>query len=181
MTEKKEQILSTALELFAVHGFDGTSTAKVAKEAGVSEGLIFRHFTYKHGLLDALMKQGGEKVAFLYKDIFSIKDPKAKLHAVLSLPFKIPKDDYPFWRLLFTLKWQAQVYDDTFTRPIKQQLVAVFKELGYKAPKSEADTVLLIQDGVATALILRNTPNKKALLACILAKYNIHHSSDQNR
>ena len=42
MTEKQEQILKTALQLFAEKGYDGTSTAKVAKAAGVSEGLIFQ-------------------------------------------------------------------------------------------------------------------------------------------
>ena len=45
--KKKEQILNAALELFANDGFTATSTSKVAKRAGVSEGLIFRHFGNK--------------------------------------------------------------------------------------------------------------------------------------
>ena len=44
MTEKQENILKAALQLFAKEGFYATSTSKVAKLAGVSEGLIFRHF-----------------------------------------------------------------------------------------------------------------------------------------
>ena len=47
MTDKQEKILQAALELFAKEGFKGTSTNKIAKKAGVSEGLIFRHFENK--------------------------------------------------------------------------------------------------------------------------------------
>ena len=41
MTDKKEKILNAALELFANDGYNVTSTSKIAKTAGVSEGLIF--------------------------------------------------------------------------------------------------------------------------------------------
>ena len=58
MTEKKEKILQAALELFAKEGFYATSTSKVAKTAGVSEGLIFRHFGNKEGLLHAVLDEG---------------------------------------------------------------------------------------------------------------------------
>ena len=44
MTEKQESILQAALKLFATEGYASTSTNKVAKVAGVSEGLIFHHF-----------------------------------------------------------------------------------------------------------------------------------------
>ncbi len=58
MTEKQEKILQSALELFAKEGFHATSTNKVAKHAGVSEGLIFRHFGNKEGLLQAILAEG---------------------------------------------------------------------------------------------------------------------------
>ncbi|MEJ6750428.1 MAG: helix-turn-helix domain-containing protein, partial [Bacteroidia bacterium] len=44
MTDKQVAILQTALELFSNKGFYAVSTNLIAKEAGVSEGLIFRHF-----------------------------------------------------------------------------------------------------------------------------------------
>jgi len=44
MTEKQEKIIKSALELFALEGYAATSTRKAAERAGVSEGLIFRHF-----------------------------------------------------------------------------------------------------------------------------------------
>ena len=58
MTDKQLNILKIALQLFANEGFHATSTSRIAKEAGVSEGLIFRHFINKEGLLRAILKQG---------------------------------------------------------------------------------------------------------------------------
>jgi len=52
---RREQILETALGLFAVQGFDATSTRQIAKEAGIAEGLIFHYFPTKASLLTAIL------------------------------------------------------------------------------------------------------------------------------
>ncbi len=56
MTEKQNTILTSSLKLFAKNGYEATTTRSIAQEAGVSEGLIFRHFQNKEGLLFGLMK-----------------------------------------------------------------------------------------------------------------------------
>src|SRR5215212_9569840 len=53
---RREQILNTALKLFAAQGFDATSTRQIAKEAGIAEGLIFHYFPTKASLLTALLE-----------------------------------------------------------------------------------------------------------------------------
>ena len=53
---RREQILETALGLFAERGFDGTSTRQIAKEAGIAEGLIFHYFPTKGSLLTAILQ-----------------------------------------------------------------------------------------------------------------------------
>lgn len=57
--QTRQRILETALRLFVERGFSGTSTRRIAKEAGVSEGLIFHHFPRKRDLLADLRKQRG--------------------------------------------------------------------------------------------------------------------------
>jgi AcrR family transcriptional regulator len=52
---RREQILKTALKLFAAQGFDATSTRQIAKEAGIAEGLIFHYFPTKASLLTAIL------------------------------------------------------------------------------------------------------------------------------
>ena len=53
---RREQILETALELFAAQGFDATSTRQIAKAVGVAEGLIFHYFPTKASLLTAILE-----------------------------------------------------------------------------------------------------------------------------
>ena len=47
---KKETILKTAARLFAVQGFEATTTIQIAREAGVTEPLIYYHFKGKDDL-----------------------------------------------------------------------------------------------------------------------------------
>ncbi len=54
--ERREQIIETALKLFATHGYDGTSTRKIAQTAGITEGLIFHYFPSKAHLLSAVLE-----------------------------------------------------------------------------------------------------------------------------
>ncbi len=51
-----QEILETAIRLFAKKGFDGTATKEIAKEAGISEGLIFHYFPTKADLLSAALE-----------------------------------------------------------------------------------------------------------------------------
>lgn len=50
----KDKILKSALTLFIKEGFHGTSTSKIAEEAGVSNGTLFHHFKTKEILINTL-------------------------------------------------------------------------------------------------------------------------------
>jgi len=53
MNGKREQILQSALGLFAAEGL-GVPTAKIAQEAGVANGTLFNYFPTKQDLIDTL-------------------------------------------------------------------------------------------------------------------------------
>ncbi len=55
--DRREQILSVATRLFARQGFQGTTTKEIAQHAGVTEALIFRHFSSKEDLYWAVIEQ----------------------------------------------------------------------------------------------------------------------------
>jgi AcrR family transcriptional regulator len=54
---KRQLIIETAERLFAEHGYDATSTARIAHEAGVPSGLVFYHFATKLELLLAIVQE----------------------------------------------------------------------------------------------------------------------------
>jgi AcrR family transcriptional regulator len=53
---KREMILKTAARLFSTQGFDATTTQQLAREAGVTEPLIYYHFSGKDELFTRLIE-----------------------------------------------------------------------------------------------------------------------------
>jgi TetR/AcrR family transcriptional regulator len=49
-TDRKHQLLETALDVFSRRGFEGATTKEIAAAAGVAEAVIFRHFPTKQAL-----------------------------------------------------------------------------------------------------------------------------------
>jgi AcrR family transcriptional regulator len=172
MTDKQVAILQTALELFSKKGFDAVSTNLIAKEAGVSEGLIFRHFQNKVGLLHAIMQMGKDKVEPLLASIAELPDSAKRVQAIMELPFHIGEEDYPFWRLIYSLKWQNEFYDDEMSKPTKDILVKALTELKYADVDAEADLIMSYVDGFATTVLLkRDSINTAKLLETLQKKY----------
>ena len=61
MSNKKaatqEKILNAAIKLIALNGFKATTTASIAKEAGISETIIFKYYRDKSSLLREIVQQ----------------------------------------------------------------------------------------------------------------------------
>lgn len=53
--ERREQIVKVATGLFSRNGFGGTTTREIAKKAGISEAVIFKHFSRKEDLYKAII------------------------------------------------------------------------------------------------------------------------------
>ncbi|MFS0838814.1 TetR/AcrR family transcriptional regulator [Paenibacillus sp. 1P03SA] len=53
--ETRDKILAAAIFLMKEKGYKGMTTRAIAKEAGVNESTIFRHFVNKQGIVDALV------------------------------------------------------------------------------------------------------------------------------
>lgn len=173
MTEKQENILKAALVLFATQGYASTSTSKVAKEAGVSEGLIFRHFGNKEGLLHAIMEMANEAMQAKMGAIAMISKPKEMLSKLFDMLFSIPEPEQELWKLMYALKWQMDNYDSSKTEPLKLVLNNAFQKLGYDDPEAESELVLMIMDGVATTSLLHPPSNKENVLKALKKKYKL--------
>lgn len=174
MTEKQKKILTIALAQFATVGFYATSTNKIARLAGVSEGLIFRHFTNKDGLLKAILAQGEEEINTLFAPLFTCEDPKELLRSLLAIPFRVSPEQYNYWRLLYTLKWQERAYNEISLESVMELAREAFAKLGYADPAAEVVVLEMILDGAATVILLsENELKKEETLNALKAKYNL--------
>ena len=175
MTEKQENIVNAALKLFAEEGFKSTSTSKVAREAGVSEGLIFRHFGNKEGLLQAIMQMGEEQAGAMLSDIVMEQDPKTMLRKYLDLSLKISKDQdaIDFWKLQFKIKWELEVYGEHKLEALQDALVSTFEKLRYNHPEQEANLLLTLMDGMATRFMLQKGYDITQTINFLKSKYKL--------
>jgi AcrR family transcriptional regulator len=55
--DRREDILKASLHLFAERGFHGTSMRDIAREANITEGLIYHYFASKRDLFSAIIDE----------------------------------------------------------------------------------------------------------------------------
>jgi len=55
--DRREQILDSALRVFAHKGFASASNKDIAREAGITTGLIYHYFESKAALLKSLLEE----------------------------------------------------------------------------------------------------------------------------
>jgi AcrR family transcriptional regulator len=60
---KRARLLDAARSLFAARGYAATTTAQLARAAGVAEGTVFHHFASKRALLEAVAGEYGRGLA----------------------------------------------------------------------------------------------------------------------
>ncbi len=173
MTDKQESIIMAALQLFAKDGYNATSTSKIAKKAGVSEGLIFRHFENKEGLLKAILELGAERVKKYFADIVLENDPQSVIRKTLELPFTIVEEEHEFWRLQFKLKWEIEHYDESKMDPLKMALTNAFKKLNYNQPELEAEIVVVIMEAISSSILKGTLKSSAEILKLLKLKYQV--------
>lgn len=83
--ERRAQLLTVAAQLFAERGYARATTAELARAAGVSEPIIYRHFKSKRDLFVSLIERTGELTLELWsKALESARTPEERLTRLLG-------------------------------------------------------------------------------------------------
>ena len=96
---KKHELVRAAIRLFAENGFDGTTTLRIAKAAGVTEPLIYYHFSNKDGLFTHILENAFSDY-FARLDALPAQSAKAfdRIEAIIGLHMDIamekPEETY---------------------------------------------------------------------------------------
>lgn len=84
--ERKRQLMQHAKQLFVTLGYQHTTTEKIAQAAGVTEPVLYRHFTSKkHLFLDVLHDIRHATIQRWQSETASISDPLLRLQAIVDL------------------------------------------------------------------------------------------------
>jgi AcrR family transcriptional regulator len=86
--EAARHLLKTAARLFAIKGYDGTSTREIVEEAGVTKPTLYYHFGSKEGLGKALVTEPLQGLIDRLRGLMEAgDDPRTTLEAVLAEHF----------------------------------------------------------------------------------------------
>ena len=170
---KKELILEKSLELFSSKGFKATSTRSIADAAEVSEGLIFKHFKSKNGLLSKLLKIGASKSSPEIKKIKQSNEPKDVISSCIKLFLNIKKEDYPYWRLYYANGFEENSQTIGLDPLLKKTVIGAFKKLGHVKTELEAELLLNSLDGLMIKMLTIIDYNPEPQVNLILKKYRL--------
>jgi TetR/AcrR family transcriptional regulator, cholesterol catabolism regulator len=87
-SERRDEILAIAAELFAERGFAATTVREIADAAGILSGSLYHHFDSKESMADELVHEMlGRVLAEYHRIIDSDADPEQTLRALMREAF----------------------------------------------------------------------------------------------
>jgi TetR/AcrR family transcriptional regulator len=120
--DRRGQILAAAFELCAERGFHGARTRDLARRAGVSEALVYRHFPSKDALIRAILDQAGfaERIEWMEQTLEKMPPREALLsiakHLLTGLRERPEVFRVVFFGLLETPHLASEFYRDFLSR-----------------------------------------------------------------
>jgi AcrR family transcriptional regulator len=173
MITRRQHIADVALLLFGEKGFENTSTQQIAKAAGVSEALIFKHFGSKDRLLDFVIKSGYQRIIEHNRGGLAEPDPLTFIHSVIDLPYKLVLEEPAFWKLQYRLADHetAKQQQERFMRPVPVMLQTAFERLGYAEPDKETRLLLLLIEALWKIEANKTDEHVREMLNFIKRKY----------
>lgn len=143
----KENIMQTALVLFANRGYEAVSVADIASELDLTKGALYRHYKSKRDILDSIVERielEDRKRASIYKipDIRYEQNPKAYSELSIEGIISYGRNELAYWtknefassfrRMLTIEQYSDKELEKVYRKYILQD-VLVYIEGGFKA------------------------------------------------
>ena len=100
--ERREQLLSVALPVFARQGYHDTSMNDVAEAAGITKPVLYQHFTSKRELFLATIDEAGQRmISAITTQATTDTDGRRRTEVGFRAYFRWVADDHEAFMLLF--------------------------------------------------------------------------------
>jgi AcrR family transcriptional regulator len=148
----KKKILDTAIRMISASGFNATTTAGIAKEAGLSEAIIYKYFRDKQSLLKAIATQAiGEIIENLSliplrRNIEESRDfpPREFIKSIIVERLRFLESNHEMLKvLLMEIQYNQSLYElaqNTLFKEIDEIIRSVQDVLALKLQISEEET-----------------------------------------
>ncbi|MGD0750587.1 MAG: TetR/AcrR family transcriptional regulator [Anaerolineales bacterium] len=177
--DRREQIMEAALKVFAKKGFAGASNKDIAREAGITPGLIYHYFESKEALLKAIMDDSSpQRIIRTNPEQILALPPEQFLHLVVRQMLTVVEDAK--YQQLLRIYLPEVIYHPE-TVPIG---IANFEEgtrfvQGYLAAKMESGEFRKMDPGLVTRLVMGSVMNIALLRNILHDPLALQYSQEQ--
>jgi AcrR family transcriptional regulator len=174
-TERREQILACALEVFARSGFHGASMNDVADAAGVTKPVLYQHFDSKQELFVALLDAVGHRMHSAITAATAVEsDGRSQTVAGFRAYFRWVAEDHDGFRLLFGgAARHEDAFSDRVRRITSDVATAIVPLIAVDMPEEHRRTVahgiVGLAEGVSRRLIDHGDDFDPDVIATVVA------------
>ncbi|KNY25674.1 TetR/AcrR family transcriptional regulator [Pseudobacteroides cellulosolvens] len=179
---RKEEILRTAIKKFSEKGYQGTNVSEIAKELGVSQGMIFWYFETKERLFQAAFLYEFKVIKLAAANVIqdSSFTPLERLRKLISEMIKVYYERKEGCMLILQMLSNTDmqqilsidiinVYNELYS-----ELELLFREAGAANPELKARNFVALLDGFMIQIILGfDIGNREILVKDILHRYEL--------
>jgi TetR/AcrR family transcriptional regulator len=160
--KRRAALLETACRLFSEGSYRGTTTAEIAREAGVTEPVLYRHFSSKRDLYLACLANAWEGVRVMWEEALAAEPDPALWIATMGRAFIESETERPLISHLWVQALaegsedpEIRAYMQAHMREVHTYTVRVMrraqKEGGIEADRDpEAESWIFIALGLLT-------------------------------
>ena len=157
---RRQQIMDTALELFAEQGYANCSIAQLANHSGISKGLMYNYFESKEALLVAIIEEGMSEILDYFDPDHDGVLTAEELTGFVGKVFSSIRENQRFWILYMNIVLQPRVKEFLEGKPFSNvmdqfgpMLIAYFEEMGFKDPSLEMLTFSALIEGFGVLMV----------------------------
>jgi AcrR family transcriptional regulator len=125
--DRRRQLLDVAADLFAKRGYRGATTAELAREAGITEPILYRHFENKLDLFVTLIDKVGDDVIKSWQHrLDGVREPAERLETLLAGNPSTHEKGRGVYRVIFQAMTEAEG-DPVIARALRKHLAKLHK------------------------------------------------------
>ena len=175
MVDTKENILMTALRLFAQNGYEAVSVSTIAGELGVTKGALYKHYKNKRDIFDSIVERMYQIDAERSRQ-YEVPEEKYELASTAYMNVSMDNiknfaiAQYEFWttdefasnfRKMLSLEQyrnveMAKLYSSCITAGPVEYMQDIFRKMMLKGLLREADPKQLALEFYAPQYLLIN-------------------------
>lgn len=161
-SDKRDKIIKVSLQLFAKNGYDSTTIRMIAKDAGISLGLLYNYFSGKNEVLKVIYDKSVVDVMRAFMVNEEVPTPEQKFERLLNQIFKSVNKNLLFYKLFYSIRMQPSVQKllsqqfSSLNSYIQANLESILIELGYKDFETESLILYALIDGASNHYVLNH-------------------------